>query len=263
MHMNDYLYYLNSVAKKIPLLILNTGDRSPKCNLPNTLELRHFLHPWENNFRKIILPWPVVGADFTIRDWKPIPKISFMGFVPRIGMGSFFGQNFRGITKPIKSSVYINRKFTTYRISKMRKIFDVELVKRTTFSALNSNQNWNTLNNEYSESLANSDYVFCPRGFANSSARLYEVISSGATPIVITSGNGFPKIYSKDFWIENVLNLSLFSNWSRAIKEDWNNLRHDSSYTMRQVQSNRIFISELEINSYLNNLFRKYQINYI
>jgi hypothetical protein len=258
MYDTNYLKYLNSVAKNIPLFIVNNGDVSPRCDLPNTIELRAFLHPWESCFRKIVFPWPIIPRNFSIRGWKPVPRITFMGYVPRLGPGSLLSHNLRSITKPIRSSTYVNRKVTIVRLNKMKKKFNVEIVQRSSFSALNSNLSWEIISNEYDALLSKSDYVLCPRGFGNSTARLYEVISSGATPILIESGSELPKVHTTSFWDENVLRVNLFSNWRRAIMEDWTKLEKNGTYSKRQIRSNEIFNSELEINVYLMKLFSKY-----
>ena len=254
----EYINYLRSLSAKIPLLILNTGDISPKCNLPNTLELRTFLHPWENSFRKIVLPWPVVGRKFTIRQWRQIPRVSFMGYVPKLGLGSMFGENFNGITKPIKSSVYINRKVTIYRLKKIDKYFDVTSISRNSFTALNSNPYLAQHSIEYENLLAESDYVICPRGFGNSTVRFYEVISSGATPILINSGGKLPKLKKRDFWDNNIVHVDLFSNWRVKIEKDWKNLGEKDNYLNRQQESKDVFKNELQFENYLRNLFTNY-----
>jgi len=257
-HNKEYIKYLRGLSEKIPLLILNTGDVSPKCHIPNTLELRTFLHPWEDSYRKIVLPWPVIGRKFTIRQWRQIPRISFMGYVPKLGLGSIFGENFMGITKPIKSSVYINRKVTIYRLKKIDKYFDVTSTSRNKFTALSSNPNLAQHSIEYENSLTESDYVICPRGFGNSTVRFYEVLSSGATPILINSGGKLPKLKKLDFWDNNIVHVDLFSNWRMKIEKDWKHLGEKDNYLNRQQKFRDIFINELQFENYLCNLFKNY-----
>ena len=144
-----YLVYLKNLSHQTPLLIVNSGDVSSKCTLENIIELRTFLHPWERINRKIVLPYPVKEKDFIIRKWKPIPRISFMGYVPKLGPGSLFGENFQGLTKPIKSSVYINRKISLSKLNKLSSEFDVFIEKRSSFTAYSSNPNLKMHISEY------------------------------------------------------------------------------------------------------------------
>lgn len=254
----EYLVYLKDLSHQTPLLIVNSGDVSSKCSLENLIELRMFLHPWERINRKIVLPYPVKEKDFVIRKWKPIPRISFMGYVPKLGPGSLFGENFQGLTKPIKSSVYINRKVSVAKLSKLSSKFDVQIQKRSAFTAYASNPNLNLHISDYNTELAKSDYILCPRGSGNATIRFYESLSSGATPILVDSGGVNPEISNNNFWTNNIVNVKLFEKWRHNILNDWSYLSRDSNYEHRQVQNNNVFLNELKFEIYLEKLFKNY-----
>jgi hypothetical protein len=257
---SKYIKYLVEISKRTPILILNTGDISPSCFLPNTLELRTFLHPWENRFRKIVLPWPIIKREFNLRAWRPKPTISFMGHIPKLSPGSLFGQNLSSLRRPIKSSVFINRKISVLKLNSLSNYFDVSVVERDTFTALRSNLNFPQLSSEFSKSLSGSDYVLCPRGFGNSTVRFYEVISSGATPILVDSGSELPRISENNFWDTNVLKVKLFENWRIKLEKDWATLSPTGVYEKRQEKSRQFFSSELEFEQYVSLLFQDYLI---
>ena len=254
----EYLVYLRDLSRQTPLLIVNSGDISAKCNLENAIELRMFLHPWEKINRKIVLPYPVKEKDFVIRKWKPIPRISFMGYVPKLGPGSLFGENFQGLAKPIKSSVYINRKVSVAKLSKLSSKFDVQIQKRSAFTAYASNPNLNLHVSEFNTELTKSDYILCPRGSGNTTIRFYESLSSGATPILIDSGGINPKISDNNFWTDNIINVKLFENWFHYISSDWAFLGKGQNYEYRQVQNNHVFLNDLKFEIFLEKLFKKY-----
>lgn len=254
----DYLAYLHNLGRDTPLLIVNSGDVSPKCNLINTIELRTFLHPWEKSERKIILPYPVKTKNFTVRKWKPKPTVSFMGYVPKLGVGSLFGANMQGLRKPLKSSVYLNRKIATSKLRRLSSIFEIKLIIRSSFTAYNSNPNLERLIEEYESSLGSSDYILCPRGFGNTSIRFYESLSAGRTPILIDSGCKNPKINNDDFWSLNIVNVSLFSDWTQHILEDWEKMAIKNNYKKRQRENREVFLKDLRFSSYLEKLFQKY-----
>jgi hypothetical protein len=239
-------------------MVINSGDISPKLNLANSLEFRTFLHPWENLNRKIIIPYGVKDRHFTVRKWKPIPTISFVGYVPKLSFGSLFGKNLYGILDPIKSSVYLNRKLSTSKLQNLESIFKVEIIMRSEFTAYKSNPNLKLHNDEFQESLNRSDYVLCPRGSGNSSIRFYEVLSSGATPILIDSGSELPVVSDDKFWFSSIIKTSLFGNWENQIFADWLYLEQNNNYVNRQTQNREIFMKELNIKSYLSNIFEKY-----
>jgi hypothetical protein len=188
---NNYKYknYLINLSNKTPLLISNTDDTSPRCDLPNTLEFRTFLHPRESKYRKIIVPYPAKIKQFKLRPWKPIPTISFMGYVPKLSFGSLTSQSMSFFHSPIKSSVYLNRKISIKRLESLAGEFKIICIERQTFTLLQKNINLSTHMDEYEKNLLESDYILCPRGFANTSIRFYEALSSGATPILIKSIN--------------------------------------------------------------------------
>ncbi len=257
----NYLAYLHNLSKETPILVVNSGDISPRCNLSNTVELRTFLHPWEKNGRKIVLPYPVMDKIFKIRKWKPKPTISFMGYVPKLGPGSFFGENIQGLMRPIKSSVYLNRKLSTHKLEKLTSDFDVKLTKRSSFTAYSSNPNLEKLIEEYNSELNGADYILCPRGAANTSMRFYESLSAGRTPILVDSGGSLPEMKTKEFWSSNVITVNLFRDWTKQILDDWQELSNSDAYKVRQIENNKIFSEELKFEKYLSKLFQRYLLN--
>ena len=253
-----YLVYLKDLSQRTPLLIVNSGDVSPKCTLKNIIELRMFLHPWENIDRKIVLPYPVKEKKFVVRKWRTNPRISFMGYMPKLGPGSLFGENFRGLTSPIKSSVYINRKISITKLNKLSSIFDVRIQERSTFTAYAANPNLNLHVSEFNTELNKSDYILCPRGSGNTSIRFYETLSSGATPILVDSGGIYPEIGDNNFWINNVVNVKLFEKWTHYISNDWASLSRGQNYENRQMQNNTVFLNYLKFEIFLEKLFNRY-----
>jgi hypothetical protein len=254
----NYLHYLNQLSHEIPILIFNSGDTASSCSLNNSLELRTHLQPWENLKRKIVFPYPTSPKQFTERIWKSKPTISFMGYVPKFGFTSFFGNEVRCLRKPIKSSVYLIRHISTSRLNNLSKIFDVIVTKRDQFTAYNSNPFLGQHIKEYDELLSETDYVLCPRGLGNSSIRFYETLSSGATPILIDTNSGLPKIPNEKFWETNILKVGLFSNWRSFIQNDWDYLKRGDNYSMRQKQNRETFTRNLEVNQFFNELFKNY-----
>ncbi len=258
-----YIRDLNTLSAKIPILILNLGDKASECSLKNCIQIRTHLWPWENLTRKILIPYPTASKKLTLRNWKPVPTISFMGYAPRLGPRSFFGKSYKGLSKPIKSSVYLTRHISIFRLGRLEKKFDIRITKRREFTAYMSNPNLIQHTAEYESNLAESDYVLCPRGESNTSIRFYETLSSGATPLLINTNGGFPKLPPNIEWSNHILETGLFSNWSEAIIKDWSNLGNDQNYLKRQLENYNLFTNVLFINNYLNILFEDYlKINY-
>lgn len=253
-----YIRYLEELSRNNPLIILNTGDISPRVKISNTLEIRTFLHPWENLIRRIVIPYPAKPKPFIIRKWSPVPTISFMGYVPKLSLGTLTGKHLNFISHPIKSSVFINRKFGTYRLNRLGDYVHTNSIKRETFTAYSKNPYLSTAVFNYEESLMNSDYVLCPRGFGNTSIRFYECLSAGRTPIVIESNGGLPLVNEEFAWSEHILKVGIFSNWSAKIINDWELLQKSNEYEKRQNQNYQLFTTSLEFNSYLSILFKNF-----
>jgi len=253
-----YKKYLISLSKSTPLLLENSGDISPKCNLPNALQLRTFLHPNEKSHRKIILPYPAKHQNFKIRDWKPIPQISFVGFVPKMSLGSLTSKSQSFVHSPFRSSVYLNRKLTVRKLKRLKNEFKIVCTERATFTLLPDNQNLNLDIQEYQENLSQSDYILCPRGFGNISIRFYETLSAGATPILIESGTKLPELNDDKFWQSNILLIKILSNWANVVWKDWEYLGKGDNYLNRQLRNEQVFSSELYIQKYLEKMFVDY-----
>jgi hypothetical protein len=255
---HKYIKYLNDLSKKTPLLISNTDDTSPTCNLQNTIEFRTFLHPKESRFRKIVVPYPSKTLEFKLRPWNPIPRISFMGYVPKLSFGSLTSKSLSFFHSPIKSSVYINRKIASKKLKSLEKYFNITYIGRDTFTPLKTNPNYIDHSAQYRRNLLESDYVLCPRGFANTSIRFYETLSSGATPILINSGSDLPKLDNEKFWESNIITVDLLGNWVDRIQKDWENLSRSSNYLDRQLSNQQMFRDQLDLHKFAEKLFSTY-----
>jgi hypothetical protein len=254
----DYLRYLNELSLKVPLLICNTDDTSPKCDLPNTLEIRTFLHPKEKIHRKIVFPYPAKSKNFTSRTWRDVPQISFIGYVPKLTLGTLTSKSISFLHSPFKSSVYLNRKITVAKLNRLQSQFKVVNIKRNKFTLSLNNLSLLSDQATFDSNLMESDYIICPRGFGNTSIRFYETLSSGATPVLVDSGSPLPVVSNDNFWNDNIVKLGLFANWSSIISADWNNLRFGDNYINRQIENNKMFSKELEIQKYTELIFEKY-----
>lgn len=254
----SYLAYLKELSGEKPLLIANTDDISPTCNFHNTLELRTFLHPKENKYRKIIIPYPAMQKKSVIRSWKKKPTISFIGFVPNLSFGSLTSASRSFLRSPISSSVYLNRKIGVLKLKKLNSDFIINVIERKSFTLQTSNLNLTRDIKEYDDNLSLSDYILCPRGFGNVSIRFYETISSGATPVLIDSGSELPIVSNSFFWENNIIKVKLFEAWGEKILEDWESLSLSDNYLIRQNENINIFGRELDLQKYLESVFFNY-----
>ena len=254
-----YINYLNNLSKTTPLIILNMGDKTPRCELDNTIEIRTFLHPWENSFRKVIVPYPVESRNFIVRNYKEVPSISFMGYVPKLSFGSLFGRDVRALRRPISSSVFLTRHLSLKQLSNLdsNKIH-VSITKRNKFTPIAGNSNLNKHLSEFQIDLNKSDYILCPRGFANISMRFYETLSGGARPILIDTKSVLPFISSSMNWDHHIIQVSQFENWENNILHDWVEINSNDVYKNKQIKNRELFQDYLYFPNYIFKLFQNY-----
>ncbi len=251
----NYIKYMKNLSQSVPLVIFNTGDRSRKINLKNVIEIRTFLHPWENRHRKILIPYPVRPREYIAREWSKIPTISFMGQVPPLSVGSLTSSNLKCTLHPIKSSPYFIRRIMVVRAKKLSTELNIKVVTRNSFSAIHKNPDFERQSNEFQEQLDSSDYVLCPRGFGNTSMRFYEALSAGRTPILIETNGGTPFSPCNTESDKNFLTVNLFSDWERIISEDWERLRVENQYLMRQKANCELFSKHLSFEPFMRKVF--------
>lgn len=251
-----YVNYLKSLSQFKTLLIFNTGDVSPKVFIPNSVEIRTFLHPGEKSSNKIIVPYPIAIRDFERRKLSETPTISFMGFVPNLSIGSFVGLNGFSMLHPIMSSPFLVRKISIFKLKRLKSKFQVNLVVRKKFTSVYKNIDFDRHSVEFQKQLYMSDYVLCPRGFGNTSMRFYETISAGRRPILIQTLGQLPKINQQEGWSKHVLIVRLFSNWTRLILKDWQELAEsENDYEAWQMKQRNFFREELSFEQYLARVF--------
>lgn len=256
----SYVEYLNSLSLKIPIVLFNTGDISPKVKISNCVEIRSFIHPWEEPTNKLIVPYPSKAREWMPRLWQETPKISFMGQIPRLSKTSLFGFSWRSIFHIFDSSVYLQRKISFFRAKRLSSLFDVELVRRDTFTAFKKNPNLEKLSSDFQSSLENSDYILCPRGFGNTSIRFYEALSAGRFPLLVRSGNVLPFLDPESNWAEHILEVDLFGDWETSISNHWNALSFSSDYLRRQKMNVNLFLTHLDYRSFIEKSFHEYLI---
>lgn len=254
----DYVRQLKKLSSEIPLVVFNTGDKSPNLGIKNALQIRTFLHPWENQSNKVVVPYPSKAKKLEVRGYSKTPTVSFMGYVPKLGLGSLFGGSPRGLIYPIKSSVFLNRQLVSFRLHSMSEKLSVRVCKRSSFSGYSASPYYQELQTEYERDLIESDYVFCPRGFGNTSIRFFETLSAGRIPITIDTNSPLPTINSSNSWGDYVLQLNMFENWEQKILEHWSSQVSSDTYALRQLRTSQLFHLELQYEHVLKNLFVEY-----
>lgn len=254
----EYIRYLKEISKEIPLIIFNTGDISPPVNIKNSIQIRTFLHPRESPINKVLIPYPVKRREFKLSTWTKVPRVGFMGQIPRITPGSLITRPKPSFLSPLESSVYMIRKIGVAKLRKLGLGIEKEIVLRRSFAATARNLNFKHESDEFQTHLYNCDYILCPRGYGNTSIRFYETISAGRTPILIDSNGGLPELHAGRSWDNHILSVGLFENWRKIILQDWESLSTGDKYQNRQLANKELFDTQLDFEKYMEILFSDY-----
>jgi hypothetical protein len=260
---NDYLEYLNSLAKRKLVLYSDRGDFPKKPKISNSIALRVALNPGENRKNKLVVPYNVESLDFLpFREYQASPNISFVGYTPRVSIGRILRTAINTPLHPIEGNGAIVRKLA---IRDLRKTgLSQNIIPRNFYGVDNSEQDDLTeYRKEYLNVLSNSDYVLSPRGDANQSARFYETLSAGRIPILPNSEICLPKpvtrntdskCYFRSF--TKIYPLTKSKELRNLLMNDWLSLSTSNFYRNRQVEIKTFFEKNLNFNTYLNSLFR-------
>jgi hypothetical protein len=106
---------------------------------------------------------------------------------------------------------------------------------------------------EFVTSMAESDFVFAPRGDANGSQRFFEALSCGRIPVVPKTNIFLPKFLKHSELLHFLEIKTLSSNLQFKLGSFWTTL--DSSlYTQIQVENRKVFRNSLNFSTYMLSL---------
>lgn len=261
-HFHDhkpYVSYLKSLAKHKLVVFSNRGDFPIKIRLSNAISLRVALNPGENRNNKIVVPYNVESLDFLpLKPFESKPRISFVGYAPRVSIGRIYRTLKQSPLHPISGNGAAIRHFSTKQLEKSR--YRDVVVRRNQYGADATKVDSQEFNRkEFLNSLNHSDFFLSPRGDANQSARFYETLSAGKTPIVPFTGMVYPSPLCK----KNALLDSYIVQYSIArpqtldhrVLRIWNSFQNSKQYMEHQLEVRNYFRNNLDYSSYMRKLF--------
>lgn len=260
---NDYLEYLNGLAKRKIVLYSDRGDFPKKPTISNSIALRVALNPGENRNNKLVIPYNVESLDFLpFREYHASPDISFVGYIPQVSIGRILRTAINTPLHPIVGNGAIVRKLA---IKDLRKSgLSQKIIPRDFYGVVNGEQDDLTeYRKEYLNVVSTSDYILSPRGDANQSARFYETLSAGRIPIMpdskiclptLVTRNAESMCYFRSF--TKIYPLTKSQELRNLLMNDWLSLSNSNFYRKRQVEIRTFFEKNLNFNTYLSSLFR-------
>jgi hypothetical protein len=255
----DYFNYLKGLSGSKPILYFNRSDQKRYYSLKNSISIQ-VTRGLKDNQKIILIPYNVFSLRWLPRrPYSSDPVISFVGFLPKLTARRVLNSFIESPKHPLQCNSSLIRWQGLRAIQKSN--FRSSIIVRNHYGGAESLiNNPETFRHEFIESIKNSDYVFCPRGDANGSQRLYEVISAGRIPIIPFSNTKFPKVidsdYEKLFIQVSTLSKSLFSE----IRNSWTALNYNT-YDHYQTSLRELFANHLNYQKYLETLFTQESIS--
>lgn len=246
---------VKSLAREKPLLYFNRADFPIEINLANCLSLQTSVPPNATRRPVIVIPYKVnsLGA-LPQRIYAESPKISFVGYVPKISIGRMLHVLSAGSKRMLDLDGAVIRQLGVRQI---RKNFpDSLIIERSHYGgalSLIKQEDRANFRQTYLDSIANADIVYCPRGDANASQRLYEVISAGRLPLVPDTRIVYPRINNLQYLDCFLHTNRLTRNVKSSVLKYWSKL-DERKYHQIQSRLRLLYDQYLSFDSYIKNL---------
>ena len=254
----DYINYLNKLSRFKMIIYSDRGDFPKHTRITNSVAIRVAINPGEPITNKVVVPYNIEPLDFLpIRRLTKRPKISFIGYVPHISPNRFVKTLQQSPLHPILGNGAVVRKVSLNRLKNSK--FDTTVIERQSYGAHPGTNNAIDLSrSEYLRTFADSDFVLTPRGDSNQSARFYEALSSGRTPILPDTMIVLPKPIGRNLPVRvfSVL-TSVFSvkQLEKSVEKRWNQFLANEHYAQYQSEMKYYFQHQLQFNNYIRTLF--------
>ena len=251
----EYIKYLNEISTRKLVIFSDRGDFPKKPKIKNSIALRVAINPGESCVGKVVIPYNVESLDYLpYKKLELKPAVSFVGFMPVISLGRIRNALFQSPFHPVTGNGAVVRRFTNKALLKS----DVSYIKilRNSYGALDNGQiDLGRSRSEYVNAINESDFVACPRGDANQSARFYESLSAGRIPVVPNTSVIFPHAMGRitpnhliTSPLRSVLINALISNYYGAITSQ-------RDYDSLQDELRKSFLENFRFETFVKGIF--------
>lgn len=249
----DYISHLKAVQAIRPLIFFNRSDVPRRINLWNSWSLQNS----KVNFsplRQVVIPYSIVPVEGVgLRSISPQPRISFVGYIPKLTLGRLMLSARQGHPDFLINNSTIVRTLGTKKILKAFSKSSYVVLREHYGGAKKLIADPNIFRAQYVKSLLDSDYIFSPRGDANSSQRFFEVLSAGRIPIVPNSNISLPKTESSEK--PTFISVDLLSNdLVHRVTSHWDGLKN-REYKEIQLFNKRFYETNYNYPMFLYKLF--------
>lgn len=256
---SHYRTYVERLSQHKPLLFFNRFDIPRQIEISNAIAIQtSSISPLK--MKTIIVPYNVKAlSSRQYRTYAALPKISFVGFVPKIGARRLIRSLQRDPLHPLRNNSAFIRKCGIREITKA--FPSASIIERSHYGGARSLiSQVDSFRREYEESIYSSDLIFTPRGDANASQRYFETLSAGRVPIVPDTTILFPRTLGRG----NPIAISCCYNSTdvyEQVMKFWTQLTK-STYREIQFFNREFFLNKLDYSTYIQQLL-KYDFNFI
>jgi len=189
-----YINELKRMSVDTPLLFFNRSDKPLNIDIKNSFSLQNSIYH-KQIANQILVPYNILSlSHLPMRSFTPKPSISFVGYVPQLSLGRVRSIMFDGFPRSVVNNSFVVRRLGIRSI--LKHFPEAQIKARPNYggarSLLSDASLWRL---EFEKSISEADFVFCPRGDANISQRIYEAISAGRIPLVPKTNQSFPKCF--------------------------------------------------------------------
>jgi len=262
---SEYLRYLVSMSRKKRLLLFNRNDFPGRIESSNVVYLQNSIETGSSTKQIAIIPYNVLEPkSHRYRDYGPNPVISFMGYVPKITIGRVVRSIFPSLHIISRNSAVVRR----LGLIRIQSSFENSQITSNSFYGGARSQIQGVVSEHrerYIQSMLSSDIVFCPRGDANGSQRLYETLACGRIPLVPDTRIYLPKNVDWNDFVAILIHPTM-RKLSEVIQNFWACF-DDSKYLFAQQLNLNTYESKLRYTSFMNTMFRakasEFESNYV
>ena len=246
--------FVSKIAESKPVFIFDCGDKPVNLKIPNVFSLRNNFPPGQQVQNAISIPYNVKSrSHLPTRELNVKPIVSFVGYVPKILSRRLVPRNLNEFFHPIINNGSIIRNLGLRQLHKNK--HNTILISRDHYGGARSLiEDLTKFENEYEQSIMNSDLVFAPRGDANQSARFFEILSAGRVPILPDTSIRMPTIFMSDTNFVSILVNASSNNINEKISEFWEQM-DEEIWREIQFKNKLVFEKCYSYPKFLNTLF--------
>jgi hypothetical protein len=251
----EYLKYLDDISTRKLVIFSDRGDFPKKPKIKNSVALRVAINPGESCIGKVVIPYNVESLGYLpYKKLELEPTVSFVGFMPVISLGRIRNAFHQNPFHPVTGNGAVVRRLT--HKSLLKSDFSYINILRKSYGALDDGQiDLGRNRSEYVNSINESDFVVCPRGDANQSARFYESISAGRIPVVPDTSVIFPHAMGR------IAPNHLISPPLRGVRVNaliskyYETIASQTDYNLLQGELRKSFLENFHFETFVKNIF--------